>query len=123
MSPTFNKGEGEQSMIIHDSNISQLSCGQNSSIIDESSITSVLYLRAKSVYKMKKIFNKYYLKRNFDKFLIRSFQRSDHISNPLILRLLLLRRILTRSLRLLNERIFSAFQSNFRTKEHQLKLI
>lgn len=126
LSPTFNRGgDADQSILIHDTtscNMSSISCAHNqSSILDESSITSVLYLRAKSIYKMRKLFNSYALKRHFDRFVIKSFHRTGPVSNVKIQRMLLLKHILAHSIKLLNERIFSAFLKNSRAKHHQLK--
>lgn len=58
-SPTFN-GAGGRSMLVQDNSYSMSSISNinnNSSFLEDSSITSVIYLRAKAVYKMKKLFN------------------------------------------------------------------
>lgn len=53
--------------MVHDTSMSSMSNIHNqSSFLEESSITSVIYSRAKSIYKMKKVFNKYALRFHFD---------------------------------------------------------
>lgn len=72
----------------------------NSSILDESSITSVLYLRAKAVYKMRRIFNQLRLQRVFDALLIKVFRNDDHevLVNERAMRLVKLKTVVSRQL-------------------------
>lgn len=75
-SPTFNGG-GAHSLMIHDhSSCSLSSIHNNSSFLEESSVTSALYLRAKAIYKMRKLFNHYKLKPHFDTFVIKSYHQN-----------------------------------------------
>jgi hypothetical protein len=71
LSPTFYRGQSE-SILGGDNSCSISTIHNQSSILDESSITSVLYVRAKAVYKMKKLFNKHALRTYFDTFMIKS---------------------------------------------------
>lgn len=85
-----------------------------SSFLDESSITSALYMRAKAVYKLRKLFNKRRLKPAFDAFLIKTYHLHyrHQLFNLEALRLLAIHRILSRTVRRLNERVFAAFVGN-----------
>ena len=85
-----------------------------SSFLDESSVTSALYMRAKAVYKLRKLFNRRRLKPAFDSFLIKTYHLhyKHQLFNLEALRLLALHRILSRTVRRLNERVFSAFVGN-----------
>ena len=82
-SPTFNGG---QSVMLHENSYSMSSISNlhnSSSFLEESSVTSALYLKAKSVYKMRALFNKLKLKRHFDSLLIKCFSQNyrNHLYN------------------------------------------
>lgn len=124
-SPTFN-GLGGNSLIVHDTSMSSISNIHNqSSFLEESSITSVIYSRAKSIYKMKKIFNKYALRFHFDSFVIKTFNwgYKTTLYNPKARRLLRLHALLTKSVHLLHKRVFQAFLNNYRQKASQLRTL
>lgn len=124
-SPTFN-GLGGNSLIVHDTSISSNSNIHNqSSFLEESSITSVIYSRAKSIYKMKKIFNNYALRFHFDSFVIKTLNWSykTTLYNPKAIRLLRLHALHTKFLHNLNKRVFQAFLNNYRQKASQLRTL
>jgi hypothetical protein len=85
-----------------------------SSFLDESSITSALYIKAKAVYKLRKLFNKRKLKPLFDAFLIKTFHMHyrHQLYNLEARRLLAMHHLLSKTVRKLNERVFSAFTQN-----------
>ena len=86
--------------------------------MEESSITSVLYVRAKAVYKMRKIFNRNALKSYFNTFMIRTLHQNNKGMNLSISlrRIFALRKILLRNIRKLNMKVFKAFLLNNQTK-------
>lgn len=111
-SPTFNGG-----MLLHDNSYSMSSISNlhnSSSFLEESSVTSVLYLKAKSVYKMRALFNKLKLKRHFDSLLIKCFSQNYrcNLYNLEARSLLKLHSIISSNVRNLNQRVFSAFLNN-----------
>jgi hypothetical protein len=85
--------------MVHDTSMSSISNIHNqSSFLEESSITSVIYSRAKSVYKMKKVFNKYALRFHFDSFVIKAFNwgYKTTLYNPKACRLLRLHALVSK---------------------------
>lgn len=88
----------------------------NGSFLDESSVTSVLYLKAKGIYKMRKFFNARKLKVHFDAFLIKTyaFGFSGRLFHLESLRLVKMHQILSRAVRAINEKVFGAFLRNSR---------
>jgi hypothetical protein len=89
-----------------------------SSFLEESSITSVIYSRAKSIYKMKKVFNKYALRFHFDSFMIKAFNwgYKTTLYNPKARRLLRLHALISKSVNELNKKVFQAFLNNYKQK-------
>ena len=117
-SPTFN-GLGGNSIVVHDTSMSSISNIHNqSSFLEESSITSVMYSRAKSIYKMKKLYNKYALRFHFDSFVIKAFNQGykTTLYNPKALKLLRLHALVSKSIHELNKRVFQAFLNNYKQK-------
>jgi hypothetical protein len=93
-------------MFIQDHSYSSIeTANNNSSFLEESSITSVIYLRAKAVYKIRKLFNEHKLKVYFNCFLIKSFHLNyrNFLYNLEGIRLLKLHQIVSRTVRRLNE--------------------
>ncbi|CDW76403.1 UNKNOWN [Stylonychia lemnae] len=85
-----------------------------SSILDESSITSTIYQKAKAVYKFKKFFNVKKLRIYFDIFLIKSLFGSIKVS-PLLfnedtVRLMKLHKVVTKRANSLRTKFFQAFK-------------
>jgi hypothetical protein len=124
LSPTFYRGQSE-SMLGGDNSCSISTIHNQSSILDESSITSVLYVRAKAVYKMKKLFNKHALKTYFDTFVIKSLHQTHKYSATSLhsRRLFALQKILHKTIRELNIRVFRAFFLNNRSRHIQIKTL
>lgn len=111
LSPTFNGAGGASMLHDHSCSLSSISNINNTSFLEDSSITSVLYLRAKAVYKIKKIFNQRKLKPAFDAYMVKVFHANYRKSlfNLEGRRLMKIHSLLSHSIRRLNERVFSAF--------------
>lgn len=124
LSPTFYRGQSE-SMLGGDNSCSISTIHNQSTILDESSITSVLYVRAKAVYKMRKLFNRHRLRTYFDTFVIKSLYQTHKYSATSLYssRLFALRKILLKTVRELNTRVFRAFFLNNRSRHIQIKTL
>lgn len=92
-----------------------------SSILEETSITSVLYQRAKAVYKLRKLFNRLKLRTYFNTFVIKAFGSSEktigkYLFNENAIRLLKLRKILMKKSKIINGYLFGMLVKNVKEK-------
>jgi hypothetical protein len=113
-------------MLLHDNSCSMSSISNlhnQSTFLEDSSVTSVLYIRAKSVYKIRKLFNQHRLKTVFDALMIKTYSLNFRtcLYNLEGRRLLKIHSILSRSIRKLNEKVFEAFTNNCRQRSSQLR--
>eukprot|EP00347_Sterkiella_histriomuscorum_P006294 403353320 len=118
---TFNLVQDQSSYFSGENFVNQ------SSILDESSLTSIIYLKAKAVYKFRKFFNQNFLRVMFNTLKIKLFSDlptkkiNNLFFNEDTLKLLKMHRILSKNYHTLRVKFFNAFVNHNNHKQRRDK--